>query len=121
MVIKDEVLDELLKGYEKPEDLLGEGGILKELTHRLVERALEGEMTDHLGYPKHANSLKEKNNHRNGHSKKKLKGDFGEIDLKVPRDRQSDFDPKKVCKVFCVNSLIINFIFSSSWLLPSMG
>lgn len=98
MVINDELIDKLLRDYEKPEDLLGEEGILKELTHRLVERALEGEMTSHLGYEKYDKSYKKKGNFRNGHSKKALKGDFGEINFKVPRDRQSDFDPKIVAK-----------------------
>ena len=53
MAIKDQLLDELLKDYKSPEDLLGEGGLLKELTKRLVERALEAEMTTHLGYEKY--------------------------------------------------------------------
>lgn len=98
MVINDELIDKLLRDYEKSEDLLGEEGILKELTHRLVERALEGEMTSHLGYEKYDKSYKKKGNFRNGHSKKVLKGDFGEINFKVPRDWQSDFDPKIVAK-----------------------
>jgi putative transposase len=98
MVIKDELIDELLKGYKNPEDLLGEEGILKELTRRLVERALEGELTTHLGFEKNDRSLKTKNNYRNGHSQKSLKSDFGPLDLKVPRDRESDFEPKIVAK-----------------------
>ena len=53
MAINDQLLDELVKDYENPEDLLGDGGILKELTKRLVERAMEAEMTTHLGYVKH--------------------------------------------------------------------
>jgi len=52
LAIRDELLDELMKGYEKPEDLLGDGGLLKDLTKRLLEKALQGEMTHHLGYPK---------------------------------------------------------------------
>ena len=56
MVINDELLDELMKDYENPEGLLGEGAILKELTHWLLERALEGEMTGHWGCQKHVKS-----------------------------------------------------------------
>ncbi len=47
MAIRDELLDELMKGYEKPEDLIGENGLLKDLTKRLLEKALQGEMTHH--------------------------------------------------------------------------
>jgi putative transposase len=49
----DELLDQLLADYTKPEDLTGKDGILKQLTARLVERALQGEMTEHLGYERH--------------------------------------------------------------------
>lgn len=52
--IPDELIDQLLASYEKPEDLTGEGGLLKQLTARLIERAMEAEMTDHIGYEKHA-------------------------------------------------------------------
>ena len=51
--IRPELLDELLKDYEKPEDLLGQDGLLQQLTKALVERALDGELTHHLGYEKH--------------------------------------------------------------------
>ena len=50
MAITDEVLNELLKDYEKPEDLLGKDGLLKQLQKRLLEKALGAELTDHLGY-----------------------------------------------------------------------
>lgn len=52
--IRPELLDELLKDYQKPEDLLGEDGLLQQLTKALVERALTGELTHHLGYEKHS-------------------------------------------------------------------
>ena len=85
--------------FEKPEDLLGEEEILKDLTRRLLERALEEEMSAHLGYEKHeAPAGKKQKNTRNGHSKKNLKGDFGELEIQVPRDRQSAFDPRIVRK-----------------------
>jgi putative transposase len=51
--IRPELLDELLKDYKKPDDLLGQDGLLQQLTKALVERALDGELTHHLGYEKH--------------------------------------------------------------------
>jgi putative transposase len=98
MAIRDELLDELLKGYKGPEDLLGEGGILQELTKRLLERALEGEMTEHLGYTKHAAEGKGTGNSRNGHGEKTVTGKGGEMKLRVPRDRKSEFEPQIVGK-----------------------
>jgi len=92
------LLDELLKGYERPEDLLGEEGIIQELTKRLLERALEGEMTDHLGYGKHAPEGKGTGNSRNGHGDKTVTGKSGKMKLKVPRDRRSEFEPRIVGK-----------------------
>lgn len=74
MAIRDELLDELLKEYKNPEDLLGEEGILQELTKRLLERALEGEMTDHLGYSKNSPDGNGSGNSRNGHGEKTVTG-----------------------------------------------
>jgi putative transposase len=98
MAISDKLLDELLSDYENPEDLIGEGGILKELTKRLIERAMEAELTTHLGYEKNEKSSVKKKNTRNGHSKKVLKGGFGQAEIQVPRDRNSEFEPKIVPK-----------------------
>lgn len=99
MAIRQELVDELLKDYQKPEDLIGESGLLKQLTKALIERALKGELTHHLGYePKGDASETGTNNRRNGTSRKKLKGDFGEIDIAVPRDREASFEPKIVAK-----------------------
>jgi putative transposase len=64
----------------------------------LVERALEGEMTTHIGYGKHDKTASKSNNYRNGHSKKVLTGDFGQAEIKVPRDRRSEFSPKIIPK-----------------------
>ncbi len=61
----DKYLDDLLKG-KTPEEIMGAGGVLKDLTRRLVERALEGEMTEHLGYEKRAPEGKGTGNSRNG-------------------------------------------------------
>jgi putative transposase len=98
MAISEEVVDELLKNYQKPEDIIGENGLLKQLTKALLERALNAELTTHLGYKKHEPAGYGSGNTRNGKSKKTLKGDFGELDLEVPRDRQSTFEPQIVAK-----------------------
>ena len=93
MAIPKEVLDQLIADYKKPEDLIGENGLLKQLTKALLERAMQAEMTDHLGYPRNAPEGKNSGNSRNGSYKKKLKGDFGQIDVAVPRDRNGSFEP----------------------------
>jgi putative transposase len=98
MEINKDVIDKLLANYQKPEDIVGENGLLKQLTKALVERAMEAELTTHLGYEKHDPVGYGSGNSRNGTSKKKLKGDFGEIDIAVPRDRQASFEPKIVPK-----------------------
>ena len=72
MAIRPELLDELLKECENPEELLGQNGLLKELTKGLVKRMLEAEMTDHLGYEKHASEGRNSGNSRNGKHSKKL-------------------------------------------------
>ena len=98
MTISDELIDELLKDYRKPEDIIGEDGLFRELTRRLAERALEAEMTEHLGYKKHAPEGKASGDSRNGHGKKKVKGDFGEMEIEVPRDRESESEPQLIMK-----------------------
>jgi len=94
MEISNEVLDELLKGYAKPEDVIGEQGLLKQLTKRLLERAMQGELTHHLGYEKHAPAGRGTGNSRNGTTSKTVKGDFGEIVVETPRDRQGTYEPQ---------------------------
>jgi putative transposase len=98
MAIDDQLIDELLKDYKKPEDLVGETGLLKELTKRLVERALNAEMTDYLGYRKNAPEGRNGSNSRNGHSKKTIQGEFGQAEISVPRDRESGFEPQLIQK-----------------------
>lgn len=98
MAISKELLDQLIADYKKPEDLIGENGLLKQLTKALLERAMQAEITDHLGYPRNATEGKNTGNSRNGSYKKKLKGEFGEIDLAVPRDRNGTFEPVIVPK-----------------------
>jgi putative transposase len=98
MAIDKKLIDQLLADYKKPEDIIGENGLLKELTKAILERALEAEMTDHLGYEKHDPAGHHRGNTRNGKSPKTLKGEFGELDLETPRDRKATFDPKIVAK-----------------------
>ena len=98
MAIDKKLIDQLLTDYKKPEDIIGENGLLKELTKAILERALAAEMTDHLGYEKHDPAGHHRGNTRNGKSQKTLKGEFGELKLETPRDRQATFDPKIVAK-----------------------
>lgn len=98
MAIRPELLDELLKECENPEDLLGQNGLLKSLTKGLIERMLEAEMSDHLGYEKHASSGRGSGNSRNGRSGKTLKTEQGDLPLDIPRDRNGSFAPKIVRK-----------------------
>lgn len=98
MTVTNELIDSLLADYKKPEDLIGENGLLKLLTKKLVERALEAEMADHLGHAKHETVANVAGNTRNGKSKKTLKGDFGELPIEIPRDRHGSFEPQIVTK-----------------------
>ena len=94
--IRKELLDELLAGYSKPEDLTGPEGLLKQLTGALVERALSAELTDHLGHEPGAPSTS--GNARNGTSPKTLTTDQGDVPIEVPRDRNGTFEPQLVKK-----------------------
>jgi putative transposase len=98
MTIDLKLIDELLADYKKPEDILGENGLLKQITKALLERALKVELTEHVGYEKHDPAGHNSGNSRNGSSTKKLKGEFGEIDLETPRDRNGSFEPAIVSK-----------------------
>ena len=94
----DALLDELLKGCRTPEDILGQQGLLKQLTKRMVERALEAEMRDHLGYEPHAPEGRGTGNSRNGKTKKTVQSDAGQFEIEVPRDREGSFEPQLVRK-----------------------
>lgn len=96
--IPNELLDQLLKDYQSPQDLLGEGGLLKELTKRLAERALEAEMTTHLGYEPHAQEGRGSGNSRNGKSRKTVQSEAGQFEIEVPRDRNGSFEPQLIPK-----------------------
>ena len=92
--LPEELLSGLLANYKKPEDLIGENGLLKQLTKLLVERALDAELTEHLGHERNEAVANPAGNTRNGKSRKTLKGDFGELPIEVPRDRHGSFEPR---------------------------
>jgi len=98
MALDKDLIDKLIEGYQKPEDLIGENGLLKQLTKALVERAMNAELTHHLGYQKNDPDGRGSGNSRNGKGKKKLTGDFGQVEIEVPRDRAGEFEPKIVGK-----------------------
>lgn len=96
--IDPKLIDTLLKGYKNPDDIVGKNGLLKQLTKALLERALNAELTEHVGYEKHDPAGSNSGNSRNGNSRKKLKGEFGELDLETPRDQNGSFEPKIITK-----------------------
>ena len=98
MPISPELLDELLKEYNSPDDMFGQNGLLQQLTKALVERAMQAEMTHHLGYDKHAPEGKNSGNSRNGSFPKTIRGKRGQLQIEVPRDRKGEFAPKLIKK-----------------------
>ncbi len=99
-VISDKVIDELIGSGEikTQDDLFGKEGILKQLSKRFMERLLEAEMTNHLGYHKHAIEGKNSGNSRNGKTTKVVKTGNGDIEIAIPRDRTSEFEPALIEK-----------------------
>jgi putative transposase len=98
MAISKEVLDALMKGYKGPDDLTGPNGLLKELTKALVERAMEAEMTEQIGFEKSDQAEKPTKNRRNGSTPKTLRSEQGPLQIEVPRDREGSFEPVIVPK-----------------------
>lgn len=98
MTISRELVDELLRGCERPEDLLGDTGLMKELKIRLMERMLGAELTAHLGYEEGREVPVTQSNRRNGSSSKVLKSRDGTLPISVPRDREGSFEPELVKK-----------------------
>jgi putative transposase len=96
--VPEELLAGLLADYKKPEDLIGENGLLKQLTKLLVEKALDAELAEHLGHGKNEPVANDAGNTRNGKSRKTLKGDFGELPIEIPRDRHGTFEPQLIPK-----------------------
>jgi putative transposase len=93
----DQLFDKLIKG-KTPEEILGKNGLIKQLTKRAAQQALQGEMTEHLGYEKHAPEGRKSGNSRNSASRKRVIADSGEIDIEIPRDRNGDFEPQLIRK-----------------------
>jgi putative transposase len=87
------MLDELMKGYKGPQDFLGPDGLIKQLTKALIERAMEAELTEHLGYDKSQSGEKISKNRRNGFSDKTIRTDQGPVEVEIPRDREGTFEP----------------------------
>lgn len=88
-----------MEDYQKPEDLFGQGGIIAQLTERLVHRILEGELTAHLGYERHDKRPEDQDNARNGYCPvKTVKTDSGKLQVRTPRDREGNFEPVIVPK-----------------------
>jgi putative transposase len=96
--LSDELIDELLAGARTEEEIVGPGGLLADLTRRLVERALSAELTEHLGYEPHEEPPGGTGNARNGTTPKTLATEHGPVAIKSPRDRKSTFEPQIVRK-----------------------
>jgi putative transposase len=96
--LPDELVDELLAGARTEEEIVGPGGLLAQLTKRLVERAMEVELTDHLGYEPHQEPPGGAGNARNGGTPKTLVTEHGPVQIRTPRDRDGSFEPRIVRK-----------------------
>lgn len=94
----NELLDKLVSTYDKPEDILGETGLIKRLTKAVIERSLQGELTHHLGYEHGEAGKRVDENARNGSKPKTVKSSSGEMTIAVPRDRNATFQPILVPK-----------------------
>jgi len=98
MAFSKEVLDEILKDYRGPDDFYGPDGIMKQLSKALIERMMQAELTEQIGYEKNESGEKETDNRRNGKSTKTLRTDQGPMEIEVPRDRDGEFEPKVIPK-----------------------
>jgi putative transposase len=102
MAKKEEEIEKLLAGIDfknlTAEEITGPNGLLKLFTKRVLEKAMNAEMTNHLGYEKHHPDSGNTSNSRNGKSQKTVKTEIGDININVPRDRNSEFEPQIVKK-----------------------
>ncbi|MGL1904470.1 MAG: IS256 family transposase [Fibrobacterales bacterium] len=98
MAIRKELINEIMESYQNPEDLMGNGGIFEQLQKRLIEAAMEGELSNHLGYDKNDPSGNNSGNSRNGASTKKIKLKDKELEISVPRDRNGEFESTLIPK-----------------------
>ena len=94
--IYDTLADQLIESGADLSTMFEKDGLIKQLTKSLLEKALEGEMSHHLGYSKHQRTSQ--TNSRNGSSSKTLTTDTGNLDISVPRDRDSNFEPQMIPK-----------------------
>lgn len=92
------LVEQLIAGYQTLADIIGENGLLKQLTKAVFEAALKAEIAIHLGHDRHGNVTNLTGNVRNGESVKTITGDFGEVEITIPRDRQASFNPTLVPK-----------------------
>ncbi|MET7686204.1 IS256 family transposase, partial [Streptomyces sp. NPDC005423] len=99
MTVEQKLIDQLVEqARSKGLRLTGEGGLLQQLTKTVLESALEGEITDHLGYDKHDPAGRDGGNSRNGTRPKTVLTDVGPVEIDVPRDREGSFEPAIVKK-----------------------
>ncbi|MCG7851082.1 MAG: IS256 family transposase [Methanosarcinaceae archaeon] len=94
----EKLLDEIDFKNLSPEEITGPDGLLKQLSKRMIEKAMEAEIEDHLGYEKNQRSQENSSNYRNGKSKKIVSTEIGDIPIDIPRDRKSEFEPKIIPK-----------------------
>ncbi len=92
------MLDELLKGCERPEDLLGDGGLMKDLKKALMQRMLGAELTEHLGCDHGQEPPIVQTNRRDGVGRKGVPSEDGALDIEAPRDREGSFEPRLIAK-----------------------
>ena len=108
-----EKVDELLRNAKSLKDIKGEGGVLQEMLKSTIERVMQAELEDELGYPPKDRSNKNENsNKRNGKYHKSLKTDSGVINIAVPRDRNGEYEPKIVRKYETIDSELQESIIS---------
>jgi transposase-like protein len=95
---QEQLIDELLKDYSGPESFWGESGLFAQLKKKIIERTLDAEMDNHLGYTKHNPKGHNSGNNRNGRGQKTVVIDSEQVNLKPPRDRNSTFEPQLIPK-----------------------
>jgi transposase-like protein len=96
--LSDELIDELLAGARSEREIVAPGGLLADLTRRLVERAMAAELTEHVGYEPHPEPPGGTGNTRNGTTPKTLQTEHGRVRIRRPRDRDGSFEPQIVKK-----------------------
>jgi len=95
---QEQLIDELIKDYKGPESFWGEAGIFNQLKKRIIERTLDAEIDNHLGYTKHDPRGHNSGNSRNGRGKKTVVIDSEPVELDPPRDRNGTFEPQLIPK-----------------------